>query len=85
MHAPQQGLTFLMRSHKNRSTRGRSIPRSLQRPSISQLTFFHFRIMELTYEVLYIYVVGACEMYKEERDVLEENRRLWYGEVWYTR
>ena len=27
---PQYGLTFLMRSHKTRSTRDRSIPRNLQ-------------------------------------------------------
>ena len=42
---PRWRLTFLMRSHKTRSTRHRSIPRSLQRwvalkSSISQLTFF---------------------------------------------
>ena len=46
---PQWGLTFLTRLHKTRSTRDRSIPRSVQRwvstkSSISQLTFFHFRI-----------------------------------------
>ena len=40
-------LTSSMRSHKTRSTRDRSIPRSLQRrvstnSSISQLTFFNF-------------------------------------------
>ena len=33
--------------------------------------------------------VGECETRKKERDVLreggEENRRMWHGEVWYTR
>ena len=33
------------------------------------------------------HIVGGFEMYKEERDVLrdEENRRMWHGEVWYTK
>ena len=45
--SPQQGLTSLMRSHKTRSARDRSIPHSWQmwvstKSSISQLTFFYF-------------------------------------------
>ena len=33
------------------------------------------------------HTVGEREIYKEERDVLrdKENRRMWHGEVWYTR
>ena len=34
------------------------------------------------------HIVGECEIYKEERDVLrgdEENRRMRHGEVWYAR
>ena len=50
---PHQGL-FLMRLDKTRSTRDRSIPRSLQRwvstkSSISQLTFFRFIIVSTTH------------------------------------
>ena len=33
------------------------------------------------------HIVGECEIYKKERDVLEmrKNRRMWHGQVWYTR
>ena len=33
------------------------------------------------------HIVGEREIYKEEWEVLrdEENRRMWHGEVWYTR
>ena len=33
------------------------------------------------------HIVGECEINKEERDVLrdEENKRMWHGEIWYTR
>ena len=31
------------------------------------------------------HIVGECETYKEGRDVSEENRRMWHGEVWHTR
>ena len=49
---PHSGLPFLMRLHKTRSTRDRSIPRSLQRrvsmkSSISQLPSFCFIIIAI--------------------------------------
>ena len=65
-----------MRSHKTRSTRDRSIPRSLRRQdstksSISQLTFFH----------LIIYTrhnARSALLYKMEWNTLEEHHWLTY-------
>ena len=52
--SPSVGLTFLMRWHKIRSTRDRTIPRSLERwvstkSSISHLTSFHLVIIYVSY------------------------------------